>query len=327
MSKVLKFFKITLVMLSVLFVTITCVACVSIEEPVDEYKPTVSVFEQVDATNINVCVNKNNSASFTIPVVIDVDLSMFNTGTESTNNKLFVNSIIGENLDDLSIISIQRDCLEVNSKNSRYVCTFDFKVSTKSNWVTNQPLRQITQIEFKLLDSIINVPVKINIYEKIDNVDFVNQCAILNNIEYLTLVNDLSFQSAYKLALNWNIVGWGGISWEDENYATIVGFRFANSSLKLDSFNVIVANEEGYKIPEKIISFDLNDVNYDLTSKQCYWTGNFVNFEVSFANINEQCVSDCLIMQYTLNGSSDIYEVNLATIQLYDYESLINRMV
>ncbi len=320
MDKLFKQLKLVIVVSVLFLVSILGVGCNSTSQNGndDGTIPKITVLEQTNSTNLNLYVNKNTFSSFTIPVILDVDVSMFNTGTSTSNNKLYVKDVIGENIDDLKITGIQRDCFRgAENSNNKYVCTFDFSIEANSTWVSKQEERKITQISFQILDSVITCPVQIYIHENSEPAKYVYDCPILKNMDYKVLVNSSTSQK-FGLALNWDIAGWGGLSWEDDFYATIVGFRFDNELYDLTSFTIIKDNDEGISIPEQKISFDLNNVNYALTSRQCYWGGNFVDFTVTLKDSSKHCISDSFIMQYTINGGSTVYEVNLATIQIYN---------
>ncbi|MDR2266255.1 MAG: hypothetical protein LBE09_01535 [Christensenellaceae bacterium] len=326
-----------LAILSIAMVAILSMACVSRNQQDDDgdgkdYKITVSAIIQPETSNINLYVNRTVSANFTLPVIVDADLSMFNTNTSSSNDNLQVTNLIGENIDDLLITGMQQNCVgtsvTANSSKQFFACTFDFEVIAKSNWTSIVAVRKITKIEFKLLGTIFEVPVKISIIEKDTTAKFIGECPILKNTSYLTIAERKTqlIEPKFNLALNWRIEGWGGTDSEDDRYATIVGFRFANSALNLDAFALIIDSNEGYPIPESVLDLNLADVNYNLTSRQCFWGGNLVQFQVSFIEDAYQVVSDSLIMQYTLNGGTEVHEVNLATIQLYDYDTLLSRV-
>ncbi|MDR3186152.1 MAG: hypothetical protein LBU04_05025 [Christensenellaceae bacterium] len=258
---------------------------------------------------------------------------MFNTNTAKTNDKMYVTDIVGENIGDLLITGIQYNCFSIDEvpiegTTGNYVCVFNFTVKPMETWVSNDIVRKISQISFKIIDTSISVHVSVNIFEGADNSNFIDNCPILNNAQYLTLVKRASLsvgnKLSFTLALNWRIQGWGGNDGEDDKYASIVGFRFANSALSLESFAVVVDNDEGVFVPERKDFLDLSNVMYNLTSRRCYWSGNFVEFEVSIVGETYQIVSDSLIMLYTLNGGTDIYEVNLSTVQIYNYDALLN---
>ena len=97
MVKVCKVARFALVVLSIVLFTVLGTSCVSTGNPIDnnDYNPPVSILEQPESSNINICVNKTKEASFSIPVIVDVDLSMFNTNTAISNNKLYVTDIKG----------------------------------------------------------------------------------------------------------------------------------------------------------------------------------------------------------------------------------------
>ncbi|MDR2046927.1 MAG: hypothetical protein LBP79_03360 [Clostridiales bacterium] len=338
MVKVHKFFRYVLVTLSIALFAILSVSCVKKNSNGgngDDYNPPVSIIEQPKSSNLNIYVNKSSNGAFSVPVIVDTDLSMFNTNTAKSNDKLYVTNVIGENIDDLLIVGLQYSCFTadtgiVDATHRNFVCVFNFEVSPKTTWISKGAIRKITKITFKILDSAISVPVAVNIFEKADNSKFIDECPILNNTQYLTLservAEHIDGKSCFNLALNWNIQGWGGNDREDDDYATIVGFRFANLALQLETFAIIVDNDEGIPIEETSVPLNLDNVNYDLTSRKCYWSSNFVEFKVTIVGSGNQIVSDSLIMQYTLNGGTEMYEVNLATIQLYDYDTLLSRI-
>ena len=321
------------VLLTTIMLMMVSISCVSTRKnPVKENPPTVVAKERQVAGEMHVFANQTVHAAFSIPVLVDQNLSMYNTGTRGSNDKLFVKSISGERIEDLRIEGLQSDCFTMDGKagvsaSDCSVCIFDFMVVPNADWTEKGIVRKVTSISFRLLNCDVNVPVDISIYEKENDVDFLQQCPIVNERQYRTLsqriLNTDQFinqNHAYSLALNWNIQGWGGVDGEDDHYATIVGFRFANEALRLKTFSIIKDNEEGVPIDETKIAFDLANTHYDLTSRQCYWGGNFVEFEVEIAKNDLQIASDSLIMQYTLNGESEIFEVNLATVQLYRYD-------
>ncbi|MDR0697522.1 MAG: hypothetical protein LBF68_08370 [Christensenellaceae bacterium] len=338
MVKMRKIIRYALATLNIALFAILSSSCVSTKKPNvngDDYNPIVSIIKQPQSSNMNVYVNKTSNATFSIPVIVDTDLSMFNTNTAKSNDKLYVSNIVGENIDDLLIAGLQYICFTadtgiVDATHRNFVCVFNFEVSPKTNWISKDAIRKVTQITFEILDSTISVPVVVNIFEKADDAKFIDECPILNNTQYFTLservIEHIDNNPCFNLALNWNIQGWGGRDWEDDNYATIVGFRFANLALQLEAFAIIVDNDEGIPIEETSVPLNLDNVNYDLTSRKCYWSGNFVEFKVTIVGSANQIVSDALIMQYTLNGGTEMYDVNLATVQLYNYDTLLSRI-
>ncbi|MDR2090071.1 MAG: hypothetical protein LBP62_00175 [Clostridiales bacterium] len=336
MIKARKIIRYALAALSITLLAAFSVSCVSAKDSNgggDDYNPHVSVIEQPKSSDLNVYVNKTDNASFSIPVIVDTFIYL-NSNTAKSNDKIYVTDIAGENIDDLSVaglpyIFFAEDAGIIDAAQRNFVCVFNFDVSPKATWVSKGVVRKITQITFKIFDAAISVPVAVNIFEKEDNSKFIYECPILKNTQYLTLSNRVlrhMNKPLFTLALNWNIQGWDGSDCEDDRYATIVGFRFANSALRLERFAVIVNNDEGVPIEEISVPINLSDVNYDLTSRQCFWSGNFVEFEASIVDEGNQIVSDSLIMQYTLNGESRVYEVVLATVQLYDYDALLFRL-
>jgi hypothetical protein len=324
--------------LSIALFAILSVSCVSTKKSIDDgdnYNPNVSVIEQPESSYLNVYVNRSSNAVFSIPVIVDTDLSMFNTNAAQSNSKLYVADIVGEGIDDLLIAGLQDSCFTadtgiIDATRRNFACVFNFTVSPKTTWTLRGAIRKISQIKFKILDANISVPVSVNIFEKADNAKFIDECPILNNAQYLTLseraVQHIDSKPYFNLALNWNIQGWGSSDWEDNKYATIVGFCFTNLALRLESFAIIIDNDEGVPIDEVRTLIDISNVNYDLTSRKCYWSGNFVEFEATIVDDKYQVVSDSLIMQYTLNGGAEVYEVNLVTVQLYNYDALLGRV-
>ncbi|MDR2266853.1 MAG: hypothetical protein LBE09_04635 [Christensenellaceae bacterium] len=302
----------------------------------NEYNPKVSVLEQPLTTNINVYANKFNYPTFKIPIVIDEDISQYNFYKTQNSDKTYVTGMTGEHLDDLEIVGRQYDCFsglywKFQNPETLSLCVFEFTVALKENWFANGIVRTISEITFNILDLIIVVPVSVKIFENEGNSKLLNESPIFRTGTYPTrstiMTPNYEGKHIYYMALNWEMKGWGAKRWDDGTYATIVGFRFANEALRLDSFIIEVDNIEGKDIELRKDVIDLANVHYDLTSRNCYWSDNSVQFEIAILDNEHDMISDALIMQYTVNGGSEIHEANLMTVELNGYYTLLDRLV
>lgn len=294
----------------------------------DDEESKLSTFEMTNVTKYDLVVDKLHSSKFSLPVIVNVDLNKYNTNTATTNNKIYVVSCNGTELDDLTISGEYVSCVtteEVKIDNiyKYYACVFDFTISAKSTWSSKETLRKISSIRVSILDKEVDVPVDISIKEK-SKATFINECPIILNSDFLTLIASGNLESS--LAINWNIEGWGAIEWTDPNYATITGFYFENNNIKLKDIKVVQPRYEGDDYQEKETIIDLNNCEYKLETYDCAMSGSWLEFSLEkegAISSRISCLADSLIMQYTLNDGVEVYEVCLANVQLYNYEDVL----
>lgn len=288
---------------------------------------TVTVFEMQNYVDISITVDKRHSSGFVVPVIVDRDLNTYNTNTAATNTKLYLISVEGENISDLTVEGRYDKCTtSVSIKKDEaypyYVCLFNLTVSASNNWQSSNQIRKITKAKFKVLDKEIEVPLNIVVSEE-GEVSWIDECSILRNITYSTISR--ADDSEFKLSLNWDISGWGAENWEDPNYATIVGFYFQNSKLELTELKVVQLVGTSTGLEEEEMTVDLADPNYKIETNKAAMGDAYIEFSAQVGNASElaQFVGDNLIMVYTLNGGVAQYKVNLANVQLYDCDALL----
>lgn len=288
----------------------------------------LKTFEMTNTIKYELFVDKLHSSRFSIPVIVNIDLNKYNTNTTKSNKDIYIVRYDGFGLNDLTINGEYVSCVtteevKINDTYQYYACIFDFTVSANSTWQTNESLRKISNIRVHILNQEVDVPVEINIKEK-SKAAFINECPIILNSDFLTLTS--SVNGEYSLAVNWNIEGWGAVEWTDPNYATIKGFYFENNNLKLTNLKIVQPKYEGNNYKEKETIINLNNCEYKLETHDCAMSGSWLEFSIEKENsissgIN--CLADSLIMKYTLNGSEDVYEVCLASVQLCNYGDVL----
>ncbi|MDR0751910.1 MAG: hypothetical protein LBF12_04935 [Christensenellaceae bacterium] len=337
MSRLRRFSIVVWILISVFFITFQTTSCTRDVPNLSAYIPDFLIDKQPDSTDITVFVNKETSARFTIPVVVSASLSMYNTGPKPSNDRLYLSDISGENIEDLDIYSIQRQCFQTyyESKDTRlFVLTFEFEISTLDDWTSKGIIRKITDLQFTILNEIIPVHVNIKILEKFETVMLFYECPIIRSSDYPTWTraqySGHDGMSIFNVGLYFDDAGFGGSGFDedDDKFITITGFRFYSEVLKLDNIELVILRRQSKNVyDEEIIPLSIENTNHNLTSLQCLLGGMLLKIDVSHTRDDCQVASDNLIMQYTENGDTEkVYEVSLATIHFNDYDALAARV-
>ena len=284
--------------------------------------PKIDQTEQQRLNDINILVDKNNTGRFRTSIVLNQDVSMFNTATQDNNPYMFVTAISGDNIDDLVFKDLQFDCFPYNLQSMIFVCTFVFDVSANTNWEYKNIVREVHSITYSIFDTKITSPVLVKIHESIESTELVNSSPIFKNVDFKTQYSSYGKTYNYLLALNWDYLGFGTDQPNENKKIYIRNLTFHYNLLKLEKAFLIFDNLNGKKI-EPPIEDEIGEKNpnYQLTSEQAYWSGNFLSYYVSFNsdNTSYRQISDFLEMEYSVNDSKENKKVILSSVQLYDF--------
>ena len=317
--RIIGFFSRKAIFLSLFFVFSSC----STKEKTKEIDlPKINKVDQTRLNDVNILVDKQNKANFKTSIILNQDVSMFNTGVQETNQYMFVKKVDGENVDDIVLLGKQEDCFLVDRISQKYACTFDFEVLASQSWESKNIVREISSITYSIFDTEIISPVSIKIFETIESTELINSSKIFKNLEFKNLFSTNTNTNEFLIALNWDYLGFDTDIPDAEKMIHIKKLYFHFNQLKIENAFLIIDNFNGQELnPPREDELKGSNIDYKLTSEQAYWSGNFLRFYVSFDsdNTSYKQVSDFLEMEYSINESLESRNVLLSSIQLYDF--------
>ena len=324
--KIERLFKSGFFLSSFLFLS----TCATKENQEELQLPKIDKVEQIRSNEINILVDKQNKGSFKTSILLNQDVSMFNTGTQEKNPYMFIKKVQGENIDDISFLGKQEDCLmvdeqSVDRQSRKFVCTFDFEVTANSNWKSKNIVREVHSITYSIFDTEIVSPVSIKVFEKIESTELINSSQIFRNSNFYNFHSTNTTNNEYMFALNWNYAGLGKDLPDDDKKIHIRNLNFHFNYLTLEKSFLLIDNLYGQEIdPPREDELQGSNFDYQLTGEQVWWSDNFLFIYISFNsnNTSYKQVADFLEMEYSINESLETKKVLLASIQLYDFVNI-----